>query len=131
MAYAKGYIPYNKGKSLGGGWNKNLSGYTNCGSFKKGITPWNKGRKMTAGEKISRKIRGENNGSWKGNNVKYAALHHWIYKRLGQPNYCEMCKKTDRLAYHWANKSGKYKRDINDWLRLCVSCHKEYDKERE
>jgi hypothetical protein len=28
---------------------------------------------------------------------------------------------------HWSNKSGKYLRDISDWRRLCVKCHKFFD----
>lgn len=31
---------------------------------------------------------------------------------------------------HWANISGKYLRDITDWVRLCVSCHKYFDKQK-
>jgi hypothetical protein len=29
--------------------------------------------------------------------------------------------------YHWANISGTYERLREDWLRLCVPCHKKYD----
>jgi len=29
---------------------------------------------------------------------------------------------------HWANKSGEYLRDKDDWIRLCCKCHKKYDK---
>ena len=32
--------------------------------------------------------------------------------------------------YHWANVSGKYLRDISDWIQLCVKCHKQFDIER-
>lgn len=31
-------------------------------------------------------------------------------------------------CYPKANKSGQYLRNLNDWFRLCVSCHKIYDK---
>lgn len=27
------------------------------------------------------------------------------------------------------NKSGKYRRHIDDWIRLCAKCHGKYDKE--
>jgi hypothetical protein len=29
--------------------------------------------------------------------------------------------------FDWANKSGKYMRDIADYIQLCPSCHKLYD----
>lgn len=122
--FVKGYIPWNKGTHVGGGYRG-----INSGCFKKGIVPWNKGKKMWVGKKISRKIKEENNPSWKGDDVGYTALHQWVYKNLGQPNYCEHCKSTVELAYHWANKSHEYKRDVSDWMRLCVKCHFKYDRE--
>ncbi len=73
---------------------------------------------------------GEENHFWIGDKVGYRGLHNWIEKERGKPHYCEHCKK-DKLAhrqYHWANVSGEYRRDVSDWIRLCVKCHKKYDK---
>lgn len=71
---------------------------------------------------------GENHPLWKGDDVKYGAVHSWIYRHFGKPNKCEECGK---IAYknkmHWANISGKYKRDRSDWKRLCTSCHYKMD----
>lgn len=79
-----------------------------------------------AQKKVDRK--GQNNPFWKGDAVGYHGIHIWIRKQRGRPSYCEHCQKTDEAAkYQWANKSGQYKRDVNDWLRLCLSCHKKYD----
>ena len=52
-----------------------------------------------------------------------------IRKQLGRPDTCEHCgiNGLRGLKIHWANKSREYKRDLSDWLRLCVSCHKKYD----
>lgn len=68
--------------------------------------------------------------NWKGDNVKYRALHHWVNNKLGRPKFCENCKnsKLNHRQYHWANISGNYKRIITDWRRLCVRCHKAFDK---
>ena len=33
----------------------------------------------------------------------------------------------DKKRYHWANISGEYKRDLTDYKRLCVSCHRYFD----
>lgn len=74
----------------------------------------------------------EKNPMWKGSNVGYRALHRWVEAKLGKPTTCEHCGATD-LYHHsinWANKSGSYLRDITDWLRLCVKCHRLYDKAR-
>lgn len=70
------------------------------------------------------------NGRWKGDQVSYAGLHMWVNRHLGKPNTCEKCFKTglESKFIHWANKSKLYKRDLNDWIRLCAKCHKEYDK---
>jgi hypothetical protein len=73
------------------------------------------------------KLSEKNNPQWKGDDAGYTAIHNWVRRKLGQPKYCEHCKRTDKKMYHWANISGKCKRDVLDWKRLCVSCHRKYD----
>jgi hypothetical protein len=87
------------------------------------------------------KIRiGEKNPLWKGNKVGLTALHIWKIRREGNPLYCEHCgEKGNYIFYyykgelrkkwsiHWANKSGRYLRDSDDWLGFCYPCHKKYD----
>lgn len=105
---------------------------------------WNKGVKNTwynpAGLEKGRgfyknkpflQIRDEKHWGWKGDDVGYIALHSWVKRRLGKPSKCEHCGKDGLTGrqIHWANKSQEYKRDLTDWLRLCVSCHIKYDKE--
>lgn len=72
---------------------------------------------------------GEQHGNWKGDKVGYVALHMWVARHLGKPDTCEYCGRTGLKGrqIHWANKSGKYCRDLTDWLRLCVPCHSAYD----
>lgn len=70
----------------------------------------------------------ELSASWKGDSVGYSGIHIWMRKTYGKPSYCEKCNDTTKRMYHWANISGEYKRDRKDWRRLCVKCHKEYDK---
>ena len=85
-------------------------------------------------EKISTFFKGkyinEKSPNWTGNNVTYKGLHLWVKYYRGTPTTCENCKKTGLSGHqiHWANKSHQYKRDLTDWLRLCVKCHKKYDK---
>jgi hypothetical protein len=75
---------------------------------------------------------GEKSWNWKGDNISYIGIHAWIYRVCGHPTTCEICGKTNLIKHHihWANKTGKYLRDENDWFPLCVSCHKKYDLER-
>ncbi len=71
--------------------------------------------------KIGSKNRNEKNGSWKGNNVGYIALHDWVKRRLLKPKKCSLCRKKGFLDL--ANISGKYTRDLSDWEWLCRRCH--------
>jgi hypothetical protein len=61
--------------------------------------------------------------------VKYSAIHMWVASKLGRPQKCEKCGGTDRSprSYQWANISGKYERDLKDWVRLCKPCHMKFD----
>lgn len=58
----------------------------------------------------------------------YKCLHDWIKRRLTKINKCQMCGEV-KNRLECANKSGMYKREINDWIKLCVKCHRKYDKE--
>lgn len=73
---------------------------------------------------------GDKNPRWMGDKVSYPALHRWMRKTLGQPDTCEQCGRLGLSGnkIEWANKSGQYKRDPADWLRLCKKCHCAYDE---
>ena len=96
------------------------------GQFKKGFKPWNKGLTKYIDERVA-KISGENHYDYKGEKVSYIGLHNWVRKELGTPKKCEHCGTTKARMYNWANRSGEYKRDLSDWLRLCRSCHHKFD----
>lgn len=78
-------------------------------------------------------VSNELNPRWKGDNVSYQALHNWIRKHFKKPNYCEFCKENpgiNKRGYtklQWANKTKKYLRNREDWICLCVKCHKKND----
>lgn len=92
-------------------------------SFGVGHIPWNKGRKMPD-------KKGKGNHKWKGKDVGYNALHSWVARTLGLPDTCEHCGTSGLFGrkINWANISKKYKRIIKDWKRLCVKCHRIFDK---
>lgn len=127
--FKKGHIPHNKGLHI-----RTNTGRTH---IKKGQrigkkTEFKKGVKQTKEqiEKRMLKLRGENHYKWKGDGVGYGSLHQWVRKQLGQPRFCEECgnRNLNHRQYHWANISRNYKRIITDWRRLCVKCHKAYDR---
>lgn len=85
--------------------------------YKEGHRPWNEGLEYANLNRL--KLIDEN---------KYKHLHYWVGKKLGKPMKCEKCGKENMKRYHWANISGKYKKELSDWMRLCVSCHFQMDK---
>ncbi len=100
-----------------------------------GKIPWNKGKKEKVFTPWSEKERvghmkvikrGEASFAWKGDGVGYFALHDWVERVKGKPQKCEFCK-IEEGKFEWANRSHLYKRDINDWIRLCIPCHRKFD----
>ena len=74
-------------------------------------------------------MKGSGNYNWKGDRVGYFALHHWINREKGSAEKCVVCENFGgSKGCHWANLSGKYKRDINDYISLCPKCHKAWDR---
>lgn len=69
----------------------------------------------------------ENHPRWRGDKAGYHALHKWVQKHRGRPRMCEDCGSTEAKRYEWANISKEYKRELDDWKRLCVSCHLVFD----
>lgn len=63
----------------------------------------------------------------KGELVGYAGVHAWVKKNRGKARTCEWCGTTVAKKYEWANISHEYKRSLDDWMSLCVSCHDRYD----
>lgn len=87
-------------------------------SLKKG-GEFNKGRKNL-------KITGEKSIYWKGEAVSYSGLHHWIKRQLGRPEKCVSCGKYEGRM-EWANIHHEQSRKLEDYVSLCVSCHRLFD----
>lgn len=117
-SFKKGHVPWSTGtKGVLKSWNKG----------NKGMKPWMNISGLKLGWGWTKGIYGENNPCWKGDNVGYCQLHNWVKHELGKPMKCDFCGDETKSKYEWANKSGKYKRDVTDWLRLCKKCHNRYD----
>ena len=109
-------------------WNKgkHLSSET-----KNKLSIFNKGRHNSPSTEFKKgQFSDETHPYWKGNEVGYGGIHMWIKSKLGKAKSCFICnsENNDLTAYGWANKSGEYKRDLNDWIPLCAKCHSSYDK---
>ena len=66
----------------------------------------------------------ENHPAWKGDKVKYCALHQWVRKNKPKKEFCEHCKQKKKLEI--ANK-GIYDRNFDNYLWLCSKCHRHYN----
>lgn len=107
-----------------GGWKNNLPSCETCGLR---LSKMGAKRCVKHAERIIIKS-GADNHMWKGENVKYIALHQWVYKMLGKPHKCENCGTKSAKRYEWANLTKEYIRDVSKWTRLCSSCHIKHDR---
>lgn len=113
---------WNKGIPMGKTTKKKLS----IGHKRKGITPPKR-------KGISQNVL-EKNGQWKGEKASYGALHARLRKYFKKPDRCEDCgiKKcilNSRTNLEWANVSGQYLFERNDWIALCPKCHRKQEKD--
>jgi len=128
----KGNVPWNKGKhpDYVRGENHPMYGkkHTENSIMKmkkslKGRTPWNKGKKTP-------KLSGKNNGRWKDAGVSLVALHEFVKRKKGKAKTCIVCGKKQTKngrGVQWANLDHTYKRNLEDYVELCVSCHRRWD----
>lgn len=64
---------------------------------------------------------------WKGDSASYITMPQWVRRHRGTPQKCDHCgyDKSDR-KYEWANVSGRYLRDLDDYKRVCLQCHRKH-----
>lgn len=58
---------------------------------------------------------------------KYYTAHYWIYSKSGKAKYCSKDSSHQSKRFEWANISREYKKELNDWIQLCSSCHRKMD----
>ena len=71
----------------------------------------------------ARTSKGIDHPNWKGDNASYRSVHIGIQSKLGKASHCSINSNHVSTVYHWANISGEYKRDCNDWRSLCPKCN--------
>lgn len=63
----------------------------------------------------------------------YAKVHQYLRRRHGNAQKCEFCgevgkEELKRWNIEWALKKGKvYSKNVDDYLHLCIKCHRKYD----
>lgn len=79
---------------------------------------------------FTNELKGELHPNWKKDGkLSYWRIHKWVNKVAGHPTMCEVCKKDfPPRQMHWSSKDHKYERNLEDWQRLCIKCHKDYDR---
>lgn len=121
-SFKKGNKPWSTGtRGVLVAWNKGLTGthFSINTEFKLGSTPWNKGLNYHSNEE---------HPLWKGDGAGKVAIHAWIKRKFGKPAQCSRCGTVDAKRFEWANlKNHNYRRNIDDYARLCTRCHRNYD----
>ena len=103
----------NKGKKFSEEWRKRLS-----------LSHQGKKFSEETKKKMSISRMNDKNPAYKGEDAGYRAIHIWVEQRKGKASYCSNDITHKATRYHWANISGEYKRDLDDWHSLCPSCNK-------
>lgn len=65
-----------------------------------------------------------------GQSLEYFRIHNWLTYHHGKACKCdnELCESVKPKRFEWALLKGKdYKKDRNNYIQLCPSCHRRYD----
>ena len=95
------------------------------GHNRRGVTMSPESRKKISDYRRSFGPSGKNHPLWKGDEVGYTALHFWVYRNKMKKGRCSTCSFTGDTE--WANISGVYLRDLDDFAEMCKACHTEFD----
>lgn len=62
----------------------------------------------------------------------YVNTHKWVRETYGKANECQnvACKGISKKYEYALKKGAKYERDINNYIKLCKTCHTEYDRDQ-
>jgi hypothetical protein len=74
--------------------------------------------------RMSASRMGELHPQWKAD-PSYNTLHTWVWRHKVKIGKCSTCSYTGETE--WANISGLYFRDLEDFAEMCVFCHREFD----
>lgn len=60
-------------------------------------------------------------------NTAYMNLHQWVKRHYGKATHCTNDSTHINRYYEWANVTGTYERDLENFKQLCRSCHRKLD----
>ncbi len=66
----------------------------------------------------------ERANNWEGIKAGYHAVHLWLTAHYKKPSGCEQCGTLKFSRLEWANISGEYKREREDYKAMCPRCHR-------
>ena len=134
MAFKKGYIPWNKGKTFNMGGKVEITCKV-CGK-KRLIKKDHKTENNYCSNEcyykgkigsVNYKTRGKRHHAWKGDNAAYSSIHEWIREKKGKASTYK-CEHCDKQASDWSNIDHLLSRDLDDYIPLCRKCHIKFDK---
>lgn len=79
-------------------------------------------------KRIGESNSGDNNGHWKGLKVKYSSLHTYLRNHFPKKKVCSFCGTKTAKVYDWANVTGIYDRNIENYRETCRGCHIKLDR---
>lgn len=123
--YRKKHIPWNKGVKWSPRIRKIMLAGHRTKEYRKKMSEMRSGFKNPMYGRTQ-----EKSPYWKGDEVSYAGLHHWVLKYKMKPDSCSNCGRSN-CVIDWANRDGKYRRVLSDWIALCRKCHRKHDKNNE
>lgn len=88
-----------------------------------------KGQRLSPSTEFKKGILENPPKNWKGNFAGKSAIHRWVDLWKGKPKVCSQCGTETAKKYEWTNIDHKYRRVLDDYIRLCTSCHRKYDIE--
>lgn len=85
--------------------------------------------KKTCSLDCLKKLRQKPRKSRLKEDASYSAIHKYLTARYGKPDKCDECglKPNNKSDIHWANISGMYTRNREDYKTLCRWCHLKND----
>jgi len=61
---------------------------------------------------------------------EYFTVHAWLIRHFGKATRCDnkLCTNKSAKTFHWALKKGcEHKKDPDNYIWMCCSCHIKYD----
>jgi hypothetical protein len=61
------------------------------------------------------------------NEIKYSTAHEYLRTHHPKTGRCEFCGKEGQRTEHALKRGRKYSKHRDDYMELCIRCHRAYD----